>query len=82
MNNGKPTLQKKRGNLIDDKMKLAVDEVRNKNVSVRDAADTFSVPLEADKSNCKKKEWRKLHATSVGSCGLQRMGWRKNQSGI
>jgi hypothetical protein len=38
------TAKKKPGQWTEDNMKLAVDKVRNKEMSVREAADTFSVP--------------------------------------
>jgi hypothetical protein len=51
MNKSEPTSKKKRGQGTEDQMKLAIDKVRNKEMSVREAADTFSVPkvlLETD----------------------------------
>jgi Mn-dependent DtxR family transcriptional regulator len=43
MNNSEPTAKKKRGQWTEDQVKLAIDKVRNKEMSVREAADTFSV---------------------------------------
>jgi hypothetical protein len=44
MNKNKPTAKKKRGQWTEDRMKFTIDKVRNKEMSVREAADTFSVP--------------------------------------
>jgi hypothetical protein len=48
MNNGERTSTNKRGQWTDDQMKLAVDIIMNKEMSVREAADTFSVLLAID----------------------------------
>jgi hypothetical protein len=43
MNKSEPTAKKKRGQWTEDHMKLAIDKVGSKEMSVREAADTFSV---------------------------------------
>jgi hypothetical protein len=44
MNKSEHNAKKKRGQWTEDHMKLAIDKVRSKEMSAREAADTFLVP--------------------------------------